>query len=62
MGEGYGFMDTPVYRRDELALGARLEGAAIVEEAASTTVLLPHDRLQVVATGELVIRISNEES
>jgi N-methylhydantoinase A len=62
MGEGYGFMDTPVYRRDELALGARLEGAAIVEEAASTTVLLPHDRLQVVSTGELVIRISNEES
>ena len=62
MGEGYGFMDTPVYRRDELASGARLEGVAIVEEAASTTVLLPHDRLQVVATGELVIRISNEES
>ena len=61
MGEGYGFMDTPVYRRDELALGARLEGAAIVEEAASTTVLLPHDRLQVVSTGELVIEIAPEE-
>ncbi len=61
MGE-QGFMDTPVYRRDALAPGTKLEGAAIIEETASTTVLLPQDRLQVVPTGEMVIQIANEES
>jgi len=57
-----GFIDTPVYRRAELAAGAQLEGPAIVEEAASTTVLLAQDRLQVVPTGELIIEIGEEEA
>ncbi len=61
MGERYGFLDTPVYRRDELAQGTKLEGPAIIEETASTTVVLPKDRVEVVATGELVISIANEE-
>ena len=61
MGE-QGFMDTPVYRRDELAPGTKLEGPAIIEEVASTTVVLPQDRVQVVPTGELVIQIANEKS
>jgi len=62
MDERSGFMDTPVYRREELAPGTKLEGAAIIEEAASTTVVLPHDRVEVVPTGELVIRIAAEEN
>jgi len=62
MGEQYGFMETPVYRRDGLAPGIKLEGPAIIEEAASTAVVLPQDRLEVVPTGELVIRIANEIS
>ncbi len=61
MSERYGFLDTPVYRRDELAQGTKLEGPAIIEETASTTVVLPKDRVEVVATGELVISIANEE-
>jgi N-methylhydantoinase A len=61
MEERYGFMDAPVYRRSELAPGMKLEGPAIIEEAASTTVVLPQDRVQVVATGELVIEIAREE-
>lgn len=62
MGEQYGFMETPVYRRFELAQGTKLVGPAIIEETASTTVVLPEDRLQVVPTGELIIQITQEES
>lgn len=62
MGERYGSVDTPVYRRSELAPGMKVEGPAIIEEEASTTVVLPRDRVQVVATGELVIEIAREEN
>jgi N-methylhydantoinase A len=62
MEESYGFMDTPVYRRDKLTPGTKLEGPAIIEETASTTVVLPQDKVEVVATGELLIQIANEES
>jgi N-methylhydantoinase A len=61
MGEDHGFMETAVYRRDELAPGARLAGPTIIEEAASTTVVLPHDRVKVASTGELVIEIAEEK-
>lgn len=61
MDERYGFLDTPVCRRDALAAGAKLEGPAIIEEAASTTVVLPKDRVQVAPSGELVIEIPQEE-
>ena len=36
-----GFFDTPVYRRSDLAPGARLVGPAIVQEQTSTIVLYP---------------------
>ena len=62
MGEHYGFLDTPVYRRSELGQGTKLEGPAIIEETASTTVVLPRDRVEVVPTGELVIQIAQEET
>ncbi len=62
MGEGHDFVETPVYRRSDLAPGTQLLGAAIIEETASTTVVLPGDRVEVVATGELVIRIAREET
>lgn len=61
MGEQHAFMETPVYRRSDLSPGAQLLGPAIVEEAASTTVVLPGDQLEVAASGELVIRIAREE-
>jgi N-methylhydantoinase A len=61
MGEHHGFLDTPVYRRAELAPYMKLEGPAIIEEAASTTVVLPQDRVRVVLTGELVIDIAREK-
>ena len=61
MGERHGFLDTPVYRRADLPPGAKLDGPAIIEEPASTTVVLPNDHVEVAQTGELVIEIAREE-
>ena len=40
-------LDTPVYRRANLAPGMRIDGPAVIEEKTSTTVLYPGERLQV---------------
>jgi N-methylhydantoinase A len=48
---------TPIYARDELRAGNRIEGPALVEEHASTTVVLPGDKLEVDDFGNLVITI-----
>jgi N-methylhydantoinase A len=61
MGERHGILDTPVYRRADLPLGAKFDGPAIIEEPASTTVVLPNDHVEVAQTGELVIEIAREE-
>jgi N-methylhydantoinase A len=51
-------VSTPAYARDELRAGNRIDGPALVEEHASTTVVLPDDRLQVDGHGNLVIEIA----
>lgn len=61
MGERHGFLMTPVYRRADLPPGAKFDGPAIIEEPASTTVVLPNDHVEVAQTGELVIEIAREE-
>jgi N-methylhydantoinase A len=61
MGERHGFLVTPVYRRAGLPPGAKLDGPAIIEESASTTVVLSNDHVEVARTGELVIEIAREE-
>lgn len=48
---------TPTYARSEMRAGNRIEGPALVEEHASTTVALPGDRLHVDELGNLVIEI-----
>ena len=48
---------TPAYARDDLRAGNRIEGPALIEEHASTTVLLPGDRLEVDLFGNLLIEI-----
>ena len=52
-----GFVDTPTYGRDALLAGNRIEGPALVEEHASTTVLMPDDAMAVDAYGNLVISV-----
>jgi N-methylhydantoinase A len=49
------FRQTPTYARAALAAGNRIAGPALIEEHASTTVLLPGDRAEVDRYGNLVI-------
>jgi N-methylhydantoinase A len=57
-GEHGGFLRTPTYARPALLAGNRIDGPALVEEHASTTVLMPGDGLEVDAFGNLVITIA----
>ena len=52
------FRDAPTYRRGELLAGNRISGPALIEEHASTTVLMPGDRMTVDAYGNLVIKVA----
>lgn len=59
---GDGFVDTPTFARARLLAGNRIAGPALVEEHASTTVVLPGDSVEVDAIGNLVISISGAKS
>ncbi|HUI14975.1 MAG TPA: hydantoinase/oxoprolinase family protein [Xanthobacteraceae bacterium] len=52
------FHATPTYRRAALLSGNRLKGPALIEEYASTTVLMPGDTLEVDQFGNLVIAVA----
>jgi len=56
--ESSGYVDTPVYARNDLSVGQRIAGPALVEEYASTTVIFPGDSLKVSKFGDLVITIA----
>jgi N-methylhydantoinase A len=51
------YQSTPTYARAALAAGNRISGPALIEEHASTTVLLPGDRLEVDVYGNLIIEV-----
>jgi N-methylhydantoinase A len=53
---------TPIYARDALRAGNRIAGPALIEEHASTTVLLPGDRLKVDAYGNLDIDVARRRA
>jgi N-methylhydantoinase A len=50
-------IDCPVYRRESLAPGERIQGPAVIQEYASTTLLFPQDRVEVTPTRELIIDV-----
>ena len=52
-------MDTPVYQRGRLRSGNQIAGAALIEEYASTTVILPGDQVSVDHIGNLVIVVGS---
>ena len=54
------YRPTPTYARAALAAGNRIDGPALIEEHASTTVLLPGDRLEVDAYGHLMIKVAGK--
>jgi N-methylhydantoinase A len=51
------FIETPVFDRNALLAGNRIAGPALIEEHASTTVLMPGDSLTVDRLGNLVIAV-----
>ncbi|MGH7034713.1 MAG: hydantoinase/oxoprolinase family protein, partial [Stellaceae bacterium] len=55
--EANGFVDTPSYARSALLAGNRVAGPALIEEHASTTVVLPGDALAVDPFGNLAIAV-----
>ncbi|WP_437758878.1 hydantoinase/oxoprolinase family protein [Sorangium sp. So ce1389] len=55
-----GILETPLYERARLRAGMRVEGPAIVEEPAASTVLLPGDRLRVHEHGSLLVDIDTD--
>jgi N-methylhydantoinase A len=50
------FLETPIYQRTTLAPGLRAEGPALIEEYGSTTLILPGDRFEIGALGEIRIQ------
>jgi N-methylhydantoinase A len=52
-----GPVECPIFRRDALSGGARLDGPAVIEEVDSTTLVDPGDRLEVHPGGSLVVTI-----
>ncbi|MFJ4396725.1 hydantoinase/oxoprolinase family protein [Pseudomonas sp. NPDC089396] len=54
-------LHTPLYRRSSLLHGMRIDGPAIIEEATTTTVMGPADRLEIDAYGGLHIHINVQE-
>jgi len=51
------FIDTPAFDRAALICGNRIAGPALIEEHASTTVLMPGDVLTVDDIGNLIIAV-----
>ena len=52
-------VDCRVYRRESLPPGERIDGPAIIQEYASTTVLFAADRAEVTVSGELLIHVGH---
>src|SRR5262249_50383287 len=52
-----GMVSTPVYLRTALLAGNRINGPALIEEHASTTVVAPGDTLKVDNLGNLDIQV-----
>ncbi len=55
--KGGAWVATPTWRREALLAGNRIAGPALVEEHASTTVVMPGDTLVVDAWGNLAITV-----
>ena len=47
--------ETPIYRREALSPGLRFDGPAIVEEMSATTIILPGQRAEIDAGGNIII-------
>jgi N-methylhydantoinase A len=53
-----GMIETPVWRREDLAASTQLQGPLIVQEMSSATIVPPHGVLDVDATGNLLVTLA----
>jgi N-methylhydantoinase A len=51
----------PIYHRDELGIGNKIDGPGLIQETGTTTLLFPADCCTVMRSGELVIAIGGSE-
>jgi len=56
--EAGGWVPTPVYARERLAVGAAIDGPALITEAETTAVIGPAARVTVDGFGNLIMRLS----
>lgn len=52
-----GWQETPIYRREQLPLGARFQGPAIVEQLDTTLVVEPQNLVEVDLHGNLILSL-----
>jgi N-methylhydantoinase A len=52
-----GWLDTPVYERSRLSIGAEIAGPAVIEEMSATTLLRPGQRATTDAAGNLIVTV-----
>ena len=60
--DGLRAYDTPFYERAGLPVGSKLNGPAILLQTDSTAVVPPGASVEVLPSGDLLIRVSQEES
>jgi len=53
-----GWADCPIFDRESLPVGFQMQGPSVIEEAMSTTLLLPGQTLRVDDYGNLLVRTS----
>ncbi len=58
--DGHGFVETRTFARSGLLAGNRIRGPALIEEHASTTVLMPGDALTIDRFGNLNIAVGRD--
>ncbi len=54
---GEDYIETPVYDRQDLGIGAIIDGPALIEERESTAIIGPGDRVQVDEHGNLIAEL-----
>lgn len=54
----HGILDTPVYDRERLGVGASFTGPAVIEEKGTTTIVLPGQKVCMDLYGNIVISIA----
>ena len=57
-----GWRETPIYRRAQIAAGARLEGPAVIEQLDTTIVVEPGDRAIADELGNLILHVDGGEA